>query len=282
MYNLSDFTQKNVNKLNFMNILNSLAKEANQHFENFQKDLRIDNIILGKTLYTIKGSEVIFTDMNFCLLLFENAYGFSYFQNDIDYSLSKFVNKSSLDVLDQNIPTYLRIAVLDSLFCIINKKNTHKNLCSFKGSLREKATQRAEKLLEPVQKNAKVLLLGAVTEIIEEAKRKDCELKVIDLEKQKVGLELYSTSIENGEKTNIEDEIQRADYIVATGMIFVSETADKIFELSKKYNKYLILYMETGSNFGFQLTNHGANFVLSEFFPFYDFYGETNYLISKK
>ena len=69
---------------------------------------------------------------------------------------------------------------------------------------------------------------------------------------------------------------------IATGMIFVSETADKIFEFARKYNKHLIVFMETGSNFGPQLLKYGADTVLSEFFPFYDFYGDTKYLVSKK
>lgn len=264
-----------------MNILTHLAEEARQHLGGLGKDLRVDNLILGKTLYTIKGSDTVFTDMNFCLALFENAYGFSYFQDDINYSLSEFVNKNALEVLSQEIPSYLRVAILDALFCLINKDSL-KYPFSFKGALREKATQRAVELLKPVPEKTKILLLGAATEIIEEAQRKECELKVLDLEKQKIGLELHSTNIENGEKTDIEDEIRNTDYIIATGMIFVSETADKIFDFARKHNKHLILFMETGSNFGPQLLKYGADTVLSEFFPYYDFYGETKYLVFTK
>lgn len=264
-----------------MAILNSLLDEAKQHFTDGDSKLRIDNLILGKTLYTIKNSNSVFTDMNFCMVLFENAYGFSYFQDEIDYSLSNYVNKNALEVLDEKIPTYLQVAMLDALFCLINK-NTSGDRMTFKGSLRDKATQRAIELLKPVPKSAKVLLLGAATEIIEEAQRKECGLKVLDLEKQKIGLELNATNIENGEQSDIEHEIEATDYIIATGMIFVSETADKIFEFARKYNKHLIIFMETGSNFGPQLLKYGADTVLSEFFPFYDFYGDTKYLVSKK
>lgn len=263
-----------------MSILDNLADEAKRHFNDSEKDLRIDNLIMGKTLYTIKDSSTVFTDMNFCLVLFENAYGFSYFQDDIDYSLSEFVNRNSLEILDQKIPSYLRVAILDALFCLINK-DQQKYPLSFKGSLREKATQRAAELLKSVPEKAKVLLLGAATEIIEEAQRKECDLRVLDLEKQKIGLELHSTNIENGEHADIEDEIRNTDYIIATGMVFVSETADKIFEFVRKHEKHLVLFMETGSNFGLQLLKHGADTVLSEFFPYYDFYGDTKYLVFK-
>ena len=148
--------------------------------------------------------------------------------------------------------------------------------------MRQKAKDRARVLLTQVPDKAKVLLIGAATEIIEEAKYKNCDLRVLDLDKQKIGLRLHSTNIESGEKTDLETEIKEVDYIVATGMIFVSETSDRIFELSKNNNKHLILFMETGSNFGPQLLKHGASIVLSEFFPYYDFFGETKYFVSQK
>jgi len=219
--------------------------------------------------------------MNFCLVLFEDAYGFSYFQDDIDYSLSNHVNKNALGILDGGIPSYLRVALLDALFCLINKQQNSMQEV-LKGNLRQKARERARILLSSVPDGAKVLLLGVATEIIEEAKHKKCDLKVLDLEKQKIGLQLLSTDVENGNEADLEKEIQDCDYIVATGMIFVSETADRIFGLSKVNRKHLSLFMETGSNFGPQLLQYGADTVLSEFFPYYDFYGDTRYLVSRK
>lgn len=264
-----------------MSILSNLLAEAKRCLVNCEDNsIRIDNLIIGKTLYTIKDSERVFTDMNFCLVLFEDAYGFSYFQDDIDYSLSRFVNKSALQIIDEELPVYLRVAIIDALFCLINKDSNTDRLV-FTGNLRQKAKMRAETLLEQISDRSRILLLGAATEIIEEAKRKNCDLTVLDLNKQKIGLQLCSAEIENADQINLEKEVQETDYIVATGMIFVSETADEIFKLSINNNKKLILFMETGSNFGPQLLDHGASTVLSEFFPYYDFYGETKYLVSK-
>lgn len=264
-----------------MSILNNLLDEARKNLVGREHDLRLDNLIIGKTTYTIKDSETVFTDMNFCMVLLEDAYGFSYFQDEIDYSLGNFVNKNALEVVEKKIPTYLRVAIIDALFCLINKE-AFKNKLIFEGNLRQKAKDRARVLLARVPDKTKVLLLGAATEIIEEVKHKNCDLKVLDLEKQKIGLRLHSTNIESGEKTDFEMEIKETDYIVATGMIFVSDTADRIFELSQKNNKCLILFMETGSNFGPQLIKHGASIVLSEFFPYYDFFGKTKYFVSQK
>ena len=39
-----------------MNILPNLINEAKQYFSVNHEDLRIDNIILGKTLYTMKDA----------------------------------------------------------------------------------------------------------------------------------------------------------------------------------------------------------------------------------
>ena len=246
-----------------MNTIDYLIKKAKNDLQNYKESTRIDNLIVAKTLYTMKDSDKVFTDMNFCLLLLENAYGFSYFQGEVDYSLSRFVNKDSLEVLEQETPIYFRVAILD-------------------GSLREKAKQRATELLKHVPDKSKVLLLGAATEIIEEATKKKCDIKILDLEKQKIGLNLSSIEIEDGHQSDLESEIQNTEYVIATGMIFVSEYIDRILDLTRKHGKHLSLFMETGSNFGPQLISRGVDKVLSESFPFYDFHGDTKYYIYQK
>lgn len=265
-----------------MDILADLTKDAKRCLLDREDDLRIDNVIFGKSFYTMKDCGQVFSDMNFCLVLFENAYGFSYFHGKIDYSLNDFVNKNALNIIENGrIPIYMRVAIIDAMYCLINKKK-FTNKTFFMGGIKQKAKERAKVLLSSIPDEAKVLLLGAATEIIEEAKAKNCSLRVLDLEKQKIGLEFYSTHIENCAEVNLENEIKEVDYIVATGMIFVSETANKIFDLSSENGKNLILYMETGSNFGPQLLKYGADTVLSEFFPYYDFFGETKYLLFRK
>ncbi len=262
------------------NILENLIKDAECQLAGRENDLRIDNIIVGKTLYTMKDCDKVFTDMNFCLILFENSYGFSYFQDDVDYSLSRFVNKNALNVLNESIPNYMRVAIADAMHCLINNEKLSEPDV-FTGDIRKKAKKRAEVLLAHIPSGSKILLLGAATEIIDEAKSKGCGLRVVDLESQKVGLKFNFTCIENNEVTNLQDKIKEADYIVATGMIFVSETADEVFRLTAEAKKGLVLYMETGSNFGQQLLEYGADTVLSEFFPFYDFFWTPNIYCSE-
>jgi len=263
-----------------MNILNSLISDAREALLPRVNELRIDNLILGKTLYTMKACNSVFTDMNFCLVLLENAYGFAYFQEEIDYSLSKFVNKNAFDVIEE-VPIYMRVAITDALYCLINKEKFSEPL-RFSGNIREKAENRARTLLKHIPDKSRILLLGAATELIEEAKRKKCELKVLDIETKKIGMELGAIHVNDGQNSDLHKEIDHAEHIIATGMIFVSKTAEKVFEISAEKNKSLTLYMETGSNFGPQLLDYGAAVILSEFFPYYDFFGDSKYLIFKK
>lgn len=265
-----------------MNILETLLSNGTHSLAQEAENLRIDNIILGKSLYTIKDCDSVFTDMNFCLVLLENAYGFSYFQEEIDYDLSKFVNKEIPEILKEDIPLYMRVALADAMYCLLNKEDIERASSFFVGDLREKARQRAIKLMDQIPPGSRVLLIGAATEIVDEAAARDIDLSVLDLEPQKIGLQISSRIVESGAGSDIAERIKSAQYIIATGMIFVSNTADAIFGLAIENEVNLIMYMETGSNFGQQLLDFGASAVLAEYFPFYDFYGKTKYALFEK
>jgi hypothetical protein len=265
-----------------MKLLENLTDKALLTVAERHENLRIDNIIIGKTLYTMKNCDTVFMDMNFCLVLLENSYGFAYFQEEIDYTISKYVNKEIPDVLNEDIPLYLKVALTDALYCQINKDAQTKTQSFFKGNLREKAKARAEKLMSWVPTESNALLFGAVTEIIEEAKNKNVYLEVFDLEPQKVGLEFSGTHIELGSSNDLLEKMKKADYLITTAMIFVTDTADEIFKLANENNVKIIMYMESGSNFGQQILEMGADSVLAEYFPYYDFFGDTRYSIFEK
>lgn len=266
-----------------MNILQALLDDALRSLIGTSESLRVDNIILGKSLYTIKGCDTIFDDMNFCLVLLENGYGFSYFQGEINYDIGRFVNREITESIDLEIPLYLKVAFTDALYSVANIKSTKISKSLLVGNLRQKAIQRAKELMQRIPNGSKVLLIGAVAEIAEQAALKDINLTVIDLEPQKIGLELYCSQIESsGESDFLKQKIMDSDYVVATGMIFVSDTADEIFRLAAECDTKLIMYMETGSNFGQELVKFGAEFVLSEYFPYYDFHGDTKFSIFER
>ncbi len=243
---------------------------------------RIDNIILGKSIYTMKNSDRVFNDINICLVILEQGYGFAYFQSEFNFeSFQNFVNRDLREILKTPVPPYLKVAIADAIYSVLNNLNKRYRYKNLRGELRTKARQRAKVLVEEIPIGSKVLLLGASSEIIEECNNKNMQLTVLDLEPTKIGLEFSKIIIEDSAKL-LEEKIEKAEYIIATGMIFVSESADTILNYSRINNRRLILYMETGSNFGRELLDFGAYRVLSEIFPYYDFSGDTKYFMHKK
>lgn len=245
-------------------------------------NFRVDNIILGKSIYTMKNCDKVFSDMNICLILLEQGYGFAYFQDDIDFKLAeKYVNRDLREALKEEIPLFFKVALADAIYSVINNLHHGYNYKYLTGTLRRKAKLRAKELVKDIPKGSNVVLLGAVTEIIDECAKKEIKLSVLDLEPSKIGLTFNNNKVEDSSKVFLE-KINNAQYVIATGMVFVSSTADFLFDEAKKGIFKLILYMETGSNFGGELTKYGAYKVLSEFFPYYDFNGDTRYLVHKK
>lgn len=260
-----------------MKLLDRLIKEALRDVK--KDDLRIDNIILGKSYYTMKDSKKIYSDMNLCLVLLGNAYGFSYYQGVLGYKIEKIINRSIVDVINEDIPHALKTALADALYCCLEKNNVSNDLGILKGDLRSKAAKRAALLTEGISPGSKVLLIGAVSEIIELCLEKNFELTVTDLEPSKIR-PYMGVRVADGKLTL--DKLKDTEYAIVSGMTFVTDTVDEIFKVALRNNVKLIFFMETGSNFGKRLINYGAYKVLSEYFPFYDFYGDTRYRVFTK
>ncbi len=202
-----------------INILDNIIEEGLNRIEKQPiTNRRIDNIILGKSVYTMKNVDNIFTDMNLCLVLTNAGYGFSYFQEEIDFEYTKsIVNTDIKNALKMKIPLFLRVALADCLFSISGTSGKNRY---FAGTLQQKATLRAKEIMKTIPKGSSVSLLGASSEIVEEAKAKNCNLRVIDYEESKIGLSLYGNIVENG-KNQLSEHLLESDYIIATGMIFV-------------------------------------------------------------
>ncbi len=236
--------------------------------------LRIDNVIVGTSFYTMKRSTTVFSDMRFCLVLMEQGYGFCYFQSSLEWQPEAFVNQQVVDVLNQEIPLFFRTALVDAIYSTLRKHHPS-NVQILSGALREKARERAQIVLSAVESGSKVLMLGAVTEFIEESLAKSCDVSVLELADNKVGMDLAGVKVQRTSPSIFADAVLETDYVVATGMIFPCAWADEVFQTSERAGKKLILYMESGANFGAELLRYGAYAVFAEFFPFYDFSGET-------
>lgn len=256
-----------------MRLLTELTRDALYELAD-AGSARIDNIIVGTSFYTMKQSSTVFSDMRFCLILLEEGYGFTYFQSDITWQPEKYVDRSLADVLAEDIPPFFRTALIDAVYSV-RQGHGLKNTRFLTGSLREKARERAQIVLSTVEPGSKVLMLGAVTELIEEARHRSCTPTVMDLEDQKVGAIFSGVEVERATAATFAAAVMASDYVIATGMIFPCEWADEVFTQVKTKQKKLVLYMESGANFGQTLLRHGAHAVFAEFFPFYDFYGDT-------
>jgi hypothetical protein len=264
-----------------MNILRELEKGAAQLYGN-GNNLRIDNIVLGKSTYTMKDQASVFSDMRFCLVLLRNGYGFAYFHSERDYDLDDYVNRDISDVLERDIPVFLQVALIDALYSVLNGPSQARPEEIFRGDLRQKAIQRARKIVAGIPQQSKVLLLGAATEIIEEGVERGLDLEVLDLSPDKIGLTFEDVAVGEARGRAFEDVIRDQDVVIASGMIFTSESADEVFQAIRESSCRLVLYMESGSNFGRQLLDYGADRVLAEYFPFYDFWGDTRYAVFEK
>ena len=110
-----------------------LAKRASVSY-------RIDNIILGKSVYTMKKCKSVFSDMNMCLLLLEQGYGFAYFQDKLDFQFAqKFVNKDIREIVKTPIPSYFKVAITDAIYSLLNNLNNRYMPKYLNGDLRTKA-----------------------------------------------------------------------------------------------------------------------------------------------
>lgn len=260
-------------------ILQKLIDNATSRLEKESiESPRIDNIIIGKSYYTMKDSDKVYTDMNLCLVLLEDGYGFSYYQGVLDFDVASIINKRISEVIDMEMPSAMKVALVDALYGYLNK-DLNINYRYLKGNLREKALKRAEELIDNIPKRSKILLIGAVSEIAETCVSRDLDLTITDLEPSKIGLKIGAI-VEDGKFTF--DKLKNVEYAIVSGMVFETDTADEILKIAKEHNVKLIFFMETGSNFGQELIRYGAFRVLSEYFPFYDFNCDTKYAIFEK
>lgn len=87
----------------------------------------------------MKDCELVFKDMNMCLLLLEQGYGFAYFHDHLDFqSLQNYVNKDFRKVLRMPKPIYLKVAIADAIYSVLNNSNNGYKYKYFKGNLRTK------------------------------------------------------------------------------------------------------------------------------------------------
>lgn len=121
-------------------ILDEILSNGLRKLKNKDSSLRIDNIIVGKSIYSMKADNSVFTDMNLCLVLLENAYGFAYFQTKPMHKYFRtFIGKEIPSILNLKLKPYFKVAITDAVYCLLNNDPVRKYKY-FTGDLRSKAT----------------------------------------------------------------------------------------------------------------------------------------------
>ena len=174
--------------------------------------------------------------------------------------------------------TCISIATLDSLYAALPRQPAAVH--ELKGNPMEKTGVRtaiilaeAERLLAGVSgRCARVVNVGVVGNVLRDLKLKGFDVCASDLERDIVGSTVHGVEVQDGTKTF--DLIGQSDLAIVTGMTIATDSLELIVEEAQKAGTKLLLFAETGANFGEEYCRTiGIDTVVSEPFPFYVFQG---------
>ena len=185
------------------------------------------------------------------------------------------IGRYALELQDAPLP--LKIAALDSAYGVF--KDAPDESFTIRGRVAEKASKRAQlvysetlKLIERTSQTSqhwKIVNIGVVTNIVKYLCDHELfEVRATDFDEALIGKILFDKApVESGEKTL--ELVAQSDIAIITGMTLATESLDAIVETAKANNTLIIMFAETGANFGREYCNYGIDVVVSEPFPFY-------------
>src|SRR3989344_6965359 len=142
-----------------------------EFFEKNKINLEVDNILNGRSFFRKSNYKKVLDDIYFYLVILNdgNSYGFSYYnKTKKETSPIKYINKNPIKTINKlkNLP--LKVAMLDSIAGKYNEINKIKPnyRIYYKGDMKKRAEIRSKELTKGIKKNEKVLLVGAVSEIV--------------------------------------------------------------------------------------------------------------------
>ncbi len=233
------------------------------------------------------------TDMNFqphpVEVIFELSYviaqthhqGCSFYDpRDVDRSeFAKLIGQHFTVAKNSSIPT--KIAVLDSIFAFKGKDISPQRKLERTGNPSDKALWRARSVcgeadfqLSQIQtiKSPSVLLLGYSGLILEGLISLGYNVIPFDLQTNLVGLQVKDgISILDG--SSVQSYVEKADLIIVTGMTLATESLDGLLASCRKNNTKMIVYAQTAPNIAPWYLQYGANSIVCEYIPFYNFEG---------
>jgi hypothetical protein len=190
----------------------------------------------------------------------------------------RLIGKDAREVIDEK--DCYSISILDSIYASIPKQPY--KVYEIKGNSIEKTTRRNAILLEEVEHvlqamgreagSGRILNVGVLGNLIKGLADKGYDIKATDLDDNLIGKPVHGITVEHGSKTF--QYIQSSDVAVITGMTLTTDAVGDILELCKQRGTKVIMFAETGANFGEEYCQTiGVDVVVSEPFPFYIFQG---------
>lgn len=171
----------------------------------------------------------------------------------------------------------VKIAILDALYGGMNRNITHSFYLG--GTAKQKAFPRAEivffeacRLLDSLT-GKKIVNVGVVGEFVPPFKKKGAELYLTDMDPTLVGETIHGVLVEGKDQTI--PRVRESDVAIVTGMTVSTNTLGEILAVAREHDTKIIMFAETGANFGEELCRLGVDVVVGEPFPFYIFQGES-------
>ena len=120
----------------------------------------------------------------------------------------------------------------------------------------------------------KILVVGAVSNIIKELTKTGAEIFATDLDKTLVDGDLEGIKVKDGAVNTI-PLLHEVDVALVTGMTLSTDTLDEILAATKKSNLKIVVFAQTGANISPYYLDFGVKTVLAESFPSCIFPGDT-------
>lgn len=203
---------------------------------------------------------------------------------EVDESL---IGKDAREVISE--PNCYNIAILDSIYASLPKKP--QSVYELVGNSIDKAIKRNAILVDEVEKEiAKIkpkaevptiVNVGALGTLIKSLVTKGYNVHATDLDQSILGRQIHGVRVRHGSETY--RLLKDADVAVITGMTLTTDTLGDIISFAKTYATRIVMFAETGANFGEEYCRTlGIDVVVSEPFPFYIFQGLTRIEIYRR
>jgi hypothetical protein len=188
------------------------------------------------------------------------------------------IGKDARDVLGEK--RCYAISILDSIYASIAR---HPNATyQIKGNSIEKTAERNRIVLDEIGRllesvgstpgETRVVNVGVVGNLIKSLRDRGYPVLATDLDPDIIGKSVHGVTVHHGSRTF--QYLREADFAVITGMTLTTDSLGDIVEVAKKHGTKLIMFAETGANFGEEYCRTiGIDVVVSEPFPFYIFQG---------